>query len=263
MSEPKTANDFIFDLDYAGNFYTRLQKADKLAAYVTARLAEAAERAVKYQGWDDDDYEYVAYGLRAAILGDHLVDANKKPNPPESPDSSPDERMTDAEEIAQVSPGVFLYPLRAAAEALFRDLTNGWVITSQNGLIDCIEEHMRALSSSTLTDLAIERQRTHHANQRANIAETEENRIKASLRAAGDSVEAWMTLTKRADAAEAELAALRTEPRQTAGEVEALENAVREAITIISPLCPMGNIDAGANTRKLSIARALLARKGE
>jgi hypothetical protein len=38
-------------------------------------------------------------------------------------------------------------PLRDAAEHLFRDLTNGWVITSQNGLIDCIEEHLRALLS--------------------------------------------------------------------------------------------------------------------
>jgi hypothetical protein len=27
---------------------------------------------------------------------------------------------------------------------LFRDLTDGWVITSQNGLIDCIEEHIKA-----------------------------------------------------------------------------------------------------------------------
>jgi hypothetical protein len=44
--------------------------------------------------------------------------------------------------LIEVSPGVLLHKSRAAAEALFRDLVDGWVITSQNGIIDCIEKHL-------------------------------------------------------------------------------------------------------------------------
>jgi len=58
---------------------------------------------------------------------------------------------SDARELREVSPGVYMTNIRDAAEALFRDLTNGWVITTQNGLIDCIEEHMTALLASRQT----------------------------------------------------------------------------------------------------------------
>jgi len=51
--------------------------------------------------------------------------------------------MDKKDELVEISPGVCLTPLRAAAEALFRDLTATWVITSQNGIIDCIEEHLK------------------------------------------------------------------------------------------------------------------------
>jgi len=51
--------------------------------------------------------------------------------------------MTD--QLCEVSPGVFLTDTRAAAVALFRDLADGWAITSQNGLIDCIEDHIKAI----------------------------------------------------------------------------------------------------------------------
>jgi len=93
MSGPKTAMALLHTMGVGASE----ANIDSVNRYVSVWLDKAAERAVKYQGWDDDDYEYVAYGLRAAILGDHLVDANKKPNPPETPDSSDDDRMTDAE----------------------------------------------------------------------------------------------------------------------------------------------------------------------
>jgi hypothetical protein len=48
------------------------------------------------------------------------------------------------QDLIEVSPGVWMTETRHAAECLFRDLTDGWVITSQNGLIDCIEEHIKA-----------------------------------------------------------------------------------------------------------------------
>lgn len=48
------------------------------------------------------------------------------------------------DKLTEVSPGVFLTPSRAAAEALYRDLVDGWVITTQNGIIDCVEEHLKA-----------------------------------------------------------------------------------------------------------------------
>jgi len=70
-------------------------------------------------------------------------------------------------------------PLRDAAEHLFRDLTDTWVITTQNGIIDCIEEHIRAYSSSTLTDLALARRQiaqltTDSADSRAREAKLRE-----------------------------------------------------------------------------------------
>jgi transcription termination factor NusB len=60
--------------------------------------------------------------------------------------------MNDNKNI-EVSPGTWMTPSRAAAEALFRDLTDGWVITSQNGLIDCIEEHLKAWSDARIAEL--------------------------------------------------------------------------------------------------------------
>ena len=74
MNEPKTARDLARKLYYE----VEPKSTNLIDTYVTARLAEAAERAVKYQGWDDDDYEYVAYGLRAAILGDHAPAAKSE-----------------------------------------------------------------------------------------------------------------------------------------------------------------------------------------
>ena len=51
--------------------------------------------------------------------------------------------MDKKDELIEVSPGVWLTPLRVAAEALFMDLTAAWVIKTQNGIIDCIEEHLK------------------------------------------------------------------------------------------------------------------------
>jgi hypothetical protein len=56
--------------------------------------------------------------------------------------------------MIEVSPGVFMTDSRAAAEALYRDLTDGWIITSQNGLIDCIEEHLKQACAEALKDAA-------------------------------------------------------------------------------------------------------------
>lgn len=67
------------------------------------------------------------------------------------------------DKLIEASPGVFLTDTRAAAEALFRDLTDGWIITTQNGLIDCIEEHLKAYNSSLLADLAIARRNNREA----------------------------------------------------------------------------------------------------
>jgi hypothetical protein len=46
--------------------------------------------------------------------------------------------------LGEVSTGTYVTERRASAEALFRDLTDGWIITAQNGLIDCIEAHLSA-----------------------------------------------------------------------------------------------------------------------
>lgn len=106
----------------------------------------------------------------------------------------------DVENLIEVSPGVWLTSIRAASEALFKDLTNGWVITTQTGLIDCIEEHMKAYTSSILSDLEIARKQLYNARQQVNIAEAEERRVKAGL---GSSLEDILALKKRAERAEA------------------------------------------------------------
>lgn len=172
------------------------------------------------------------------------------------PNHIPSETAPEGGEIQEVSPGTYLPPIRAAAEAMFRDLTNGWVITSQNGIIDCIEEHMKAYNSSILADLALARSRAPcpEAVVKESFTTRPEESGEGCTRSHPHENMGAVCIEKT------KTARVENHLARTEAEVEALREALQEAVSIISPLCPLGNIHHGAHTKKICAA---LARQSE
>ena len=274
MSEPKSIEDLADSITNTwreGNFGSLEEAIIKhVNRYVSVWLDKAAERAVKYQGWDDDDYEYVAYGLRAAILGDHLVDANKKLNPLESPDSSPDDRMSDAEKIGAYYDSPHQDGRR---EELRGDI--------QAAIDRAVEEMRQQAIQNAITADQWKREYDRLATTRPEPRQTAEllgtgaqwnqalDVVRNKEAASSESKEAW-----RNDPLVHRLASMlkqweretdhraRDEPRQTAGDVEALRDMVESGVKLRDRY--YGNA-TGAHLALGDWAvksRALLARKG-